>query len=202
MQIAKTDAPIIEVQHLYKDFPINSNAIKSGKMRALSDITFNLHRGRALAVVGESGPQEHHRQDHRQDVQAQCRAHPLSRPRSGGVQQGHRPVGLSPERADGVARSVRFAQPDPHHLSPHRPSPAAAQQGDRQKELPDMVYALLEKVGLTPPKQRRPSIRTSSPAASASGSTSPAIWQWRRRLCWRTSRLPCSTSPFASASST
>lgn len=55
MQIAKTDAPIIEVQHLYKDFPINSNAIKSGKMRALSDITFNLHRGRALAVVGESG---------------------------------------------------------------------------------------------------------------------------------------------------
>ena len=48
MQIAKTDAPIIEVQHLYKDFPVNSNAIKSGKMRALSDITFNLHRGRAL----------------------------------------------------------------------------------------------------------------------------------------------------------
>ncbi len=36
--------------------PVNSNAIKSGKMRALSDITFNLHRGRALAVVGESGP--------------------------------------------------------------------------------------------------------------------------------------------------
>ena len=55
MQIAQTDAPIIEVQHLYKDFPVNSNAIKSGKMRALSDITFNLHRGRALAVVGESG---------------------------------------------------------------------------------------------------------------------------------------------------
>ena len=55
MQIAQTDAPIIEVQHLYKDFAVNSNAIKSGKMRALSDITFNLHRGRALAVVGESG---------------------------------------------------------------------------------------------------------------------------------------------------
>lgn len=56
MQIAQTDAPIIEVQHLYKDFPVNSNAIKSSKMRALSDITFNLHRGRALRWWGSQAP--------------------------------------------------------------------------------------------------------------------------------------------------
>ena len=55
MTIAQTAEAIIEVQHLYKDFPINSNALKSDKMRALSDISFTLARGRALAVVGESG---------------------------------------------------------------------------------------------------------------------------------------------------
>ena len=34
-------------QHLYKDFAVSSTPSKGGKMRALSRITFNLHRGRA-----------------------------------------------------------------------------------------------------------------------------------------------------------
>jgi ABC-type microcin C transport system duplicated ATPase subunit YejF len=86
-----------------------------------------------------------------------------------------------------------------HHIA--RPLLLHSKVSDK-RDLPDMVYGLLEKVGLTPPRRPRPSTRTSSPAASASGSTSPATWRWRRKWCWRTNPPPCSTSPFASASST
>ena len=153
MQIAQTDAPIIEVQHLYKDFPVNSNAIKSGKMRALSDITFNLHRGRALAVVGESGSGKSTIAKIIAKMYKLSGGRILYRvPRPRGVQQGHRPARLPPERADGVARSVRFAEPDPYHLPPHRSPLLLHSKVIDKRDLPDMVYGLLEKVGLTPAK--------------------------------------------------
>ncbi len=50
-----------------------------------------------------------------------------------------------------MARSVRFAEPDPHHLPPSPPLLLHSKVIDK-KDLPDMVYGLLEKVGLTPAK--------------------------------------------------
>lgn len=38
--------PILEVQHLYKNF---------GPTKVLKDISFTLERGKALAIIGSSG---------------------------------------------------------------------------------------------------------------------------------------------------
>ena len=38
--------PILEVQHLYKNF---------GSTKVLKDISFTLERGKALAIIGSSG---------------------------------------------------------------------------------------------------------------------------------------------------
>jgi ABC-type glutathione transport system ATPase component len=173
MQIAQTDAPIIEVQHLYKDFAVNSNAIKSGKMRALSDITFNLHRGRALAVVGNPAP---------------ARApSPRSSPRcTSSPTAASSNVAAIEEFNKGTAlldyrQSVQMVwqdpfthiESDPHHLPPHRPPPLLHSKVSDKRDLPDMVYGLLEKVGLTPPRRPRPSTRTSFRRPAPAGQHRP-----------------------------
>lgn len=153
MQIAQTDAPIIEVQHLYKDFAVNSNAIKSGKMRALSDITFNLHRGRALAVVGESGSGKSTIAKIIAKMYKLSNGRILYRGRD--LEEFNKGTALLDYR-----QSVQMVWQDPfgslnpthtiyHHIA--RPLLLHSKVLDK-KDLPDMVYALLEKVGLTPAK--------------------------------------------------
>ncbi|AZU49132.1 oligopeptide transport ATP-binding protein AppF [Aeromonas hydrophila] len=153
MQIAQTDAPIIEVQHLYKDFPVNSNAIKSGKMRALSDITFNLHRGRALAVVGESGSGKSTIAKIIAKMYKLSGGRILYRGRD--LEEFNKGTALLDYR-----QSVQMVWQDPfgslnpthtiyHHIA--RPLLLHSKVIDK-KDLPDMVYGLLEKVGLTPAK--------------------------------------------------
>ncbi len=153
MQIAQTDAPIIEVQHIYKDFPVNSNAIKSGKMRALSDITFNLHRGRALAVVGESGSGKSTIAKIIAKMYKLSSGRILYRGRD--LEEFNKGTALLDYR-----QSVQMVWQDPfgslnpthtiyHHIA--RPLLLHSKVIDK-KDLPDMVHALLEKVGLTPAK--------------------------------------------------
>ncbi len=153
MQIAQTDAPIIEVQHLYKDFAVNSNAIKSGKMRALSDITFNLHRGRALAVVGESGSGKSTIAKIIAKMYKLSNGRILYRGRD--LEEFNKGTALLDYR-----QSVQMVWQDPfgslnpthtiyHHIA--RPLLLHSKVSDK-RDLPDMVYGLLEKVGLTPAK--------------------------------------------------
>ncbi|MBP4040430.1 MULTISPECIES: ABC transporter ATP-binding protein [Aeromonas] len=153
MQIAHTDAPIIEVQHLYKDFPVNSNAIKSGKMRALSDITFNLHRGRALAVVGESGSGKSTIAKIIAKMYKLSNGRILYRGRD--LEEFNKGTALLDYR-----QSVQMVWQDPfgslnpthtiyHHIA--RPLLLHSKVSDK-RDLSDMVYGLLEKVGLTPAK--------------------------------------------------
>ncbi|WP_421161389.1 ABC transporter ATP-binding protein, partial [Aeromonas dhakensis] len=153
MQIAQTDAPIIEVQHLYKDFPVNSYAIKSGKMRALSDITFNLHRGRALAVVGESGSGKSTIAKIIAKMYKLSGGRILYRGRD--LEEFNKGTALLDYR-----QSVQMVWQDPfgslnpthtiyHHIA--RPLLLHSKVIDK-RDLPDMVYGLLEKVGLTPAK--------------------------------------------------
>lgn len=46
---------LIEGKNVVKDFPLNSNALKQTKMRALNDVSFKMYKARGLSVVGESG---------------------------------------------------------------------------------------------------------------------------------------------------
>jgi peptide/nickel transport system ATP-binding protein/oligopeptide transport system ATP-binding protein len=50
--------PILSVRHLVKDFPIRAGIVFDrtiGHVRAVSDVSFDLHKGETLGLVGESG---------------------------------------------------------------------------------------------------------------------------------------------------
>jgi oligopeptide/dipeptide ABC transporter ATP-binding protein len=51
-------APILEIDHLIKEFPVTSGAVvqrKIGSVKAVSDVTFSLREGETFGLVGESG---------------------------------------------------------------------------------------------------------------------------------------------------
>jgi len=50
-------APLLEVRHLKKYFPVRSGIFlrKTGDVHAVDDVSFTLHRGETLGLVGESG---------------------------------------------------------------------------------------------------------------------------------------------------
>jgi oligopeptide/dipeptide ABC transporter ATP-binding protein len=49
--------PVLEVQHLFKYFPVRQSIFRRGDsfVKAVDDVSFTLARGEVLAVVGESG---------------------------------------------------------------------------------------------------------------------------------------------------
>jgi oligopeptide transport system ATP-binding protein len=49
--------PLLRVQHLCKYFPVTSGVLgrRTGEVRAVDDVSFELHRGQTLSLVGESG---------------------------------------------------------------------------------------------------------------------------------------------------
>ncbi len=50
--------PILEIDHLVKEFPVTSGAIvqrKVGTVKAVSDVTFSIRQGETFGLVGESG---------------------------------------------------------------------------------------------------------------------------------------------------
>jgi len=52
--VSAEQPPVLEVKNLSKTFEMG-RGFKRTKVQALRDVSFNLHRGRALALVGESG---------------------------------------------------------------------------------------------------------------------------------------------------
>jgi oligopeptide transport system ATP-binding protein len=52
-----TDTPLIKVEHLKVYFPITSGVLqrKSGEVRAVDDVSFEILRGKTVGLVGESG---------------------------------------------------------------------------------------------------------------------------------------------------
>jgi peptide/nickel transport system ATP-binding protein len=49
---------ILEIDHLVKEFPVTAGAViqrKLGTVKAVSDVSFNVHRGETFGLVGESG---------------------------------------------------------------------------------------------------------------------------------------------------
>ncbi len=49
--------PLLKVEHLVKHFPVRSGGLlgRGGSVRAVDDVSFTLHRGETLGIVGESG---------------------------------------------------------------------------------------------------------------------------------------------------
>ena len=48
---------LLEVQHIQKYFPVHKGLLrrKTGDIQAVDDISFTLHRGETIGIVGESG---------------------------------------------------------------------------------------------------------------------------------------------------
>ena len=49
---------MLELDHLDKEFPVTAGAVlqrKIGTVKAVSDVSFTVHRGETFGLVGESG---------------------------------------------------------------------------------------------------------------------------------------------------
>ena len=49
---------LLQIDHLVKEFPVTSGAViqrKLGTVKAVSDVSFSVHRGETFGLVGESG---------------------------------------------------------------------------------------------------------------------------------------------------
>jgi peptide/nickel transport system ATP-binding protein len=51
----RTGPPLVEVEHLTKDYPLPRAAGRAAVARAVDDVSFTLHRHETLGLVGESG---------------------------------------------------------------------------------------------------------------------------------------------------
>lgn len=50
-----SNAPLLEIRNVFKDYVINGGLFKKGVFHALQDISFNVYEGETLGLVGESG---------------------------------------------------------------------------------------------------------------------------------------------------
>jgi oligopeptide transport system ATP-binding protein len=113
--MAKGD-PILEVEHLVKHFPIKSGIFfdrEVASVKAVDDVSFTLHEGETLGLVGESGCGK----------STLCRtAIQLLEPTSGSVKyRGKELVGLSRRNLRPVRREIQMIFQDPYaSLNPRK----------------------------------------------------------------------------------
>ena len=189
----------LEIRGLTKRFPLGGGD-RHAYVNAADDVSFELRPGTITALVGESGsgkttvarliarlhdPTAGTVLFEGADVSGGLRGRGLLRYRSQVQMIFQDPFGsLNP------VKTIR------HHLARplqiHRIVPRA--------QVEERVHELLRTVGLVPPEKSPPSTRTSSPAANASVSRSPARWPSSRRSSSRTNRPACSTSRSGSGS--
>ena len=50
-----TQTPLVDVRNLKEYFPVNTGFFKSIPLKAVDDVSFTIHRGETLGLVGESG---------------------------------------------------------------------------------------------------------------------------------------------------
>ena len=148
------NTPIIDVNHLVKDFPKKQGMFHTTHMRAVNDISFQLIPGQALGIVGESGSGK----------STAARILTMLYPRTAGsILFKGTDIQTFKRRKEVLAyrQKVQMIFQDPygslnpvhtvfHHLA--RPL-LIHNKVTQKKDLEATVYAALEAVGLTPPEQ-------------------------------------------------
>ncbi len=194
-------APVLEVDGLTTRFAVRGGLFGRhvGNIHAVENVSFGLRAGETLALVGESG----------------CGKSTTGRsilrlvePTAGSIRlDGEELMTLGRSAMRGVRRRLQMIFQDPYgSLNPRKTVGAAIREPivvhglAAGAEADRRVSELLARVGLEPDHAVR--FPTSSPAASASASASPARWPCSRR-CWSpTSRSRPSTSRSRPRSST
>ena len=145
-----SDAPLLEVTDLVKHFPIKSGVFidrEVARVRAVDGVSFMLHEGETLGLVGESGCGK----------STVCRAIlQLVTPTSGSVRfAGQEMVGRSPRELRPLRREIQMIFQDPFaSLNPRKRvgqiigDPLELHGVARGAELKRRVQELLERVGL------------------------------------------------------
>ncbi|MCJ2376291.1 ABC transporter ATP-binding protein [Vibrio sp. ZSDZ34] len=143
---------VLSVNNLVKDFPLGQSA-KSNMMRAVNDVTFELRKGEALAIVGESGSGK------------STGARILTRiydKTAGDVTFKGEPLDKYIEKNGELeyARQVQMIFQDPfgslnpvHTIYHHIARPLLIHQRAEKEAIPQLVYELLDMVGLSPVKE-------------------------------------------------
>ncbi|WP_413283430.1 ABC transporter ATP-binding protein [Vibrio sp. MA40-2] len=152
MQQTKEKQVILSVNHLIKDFPVGQSA-KSNLMRAVNDVSFELRKGEALAIVGESGSGK------------STGARILTRiyDKTGGdVTFKGQPLQDYIDKNGELeyARQVQMIFQDPfgslnpvHSIYHHIARPLLIHKRTNKRNVANLVYELLELVGLSPVKE-------------------------------------------------
>ncbi|PSW19035.1 ABC transporter ATP-binding protein [Photobacterium sanctipauli] len=148
--------PIIEGKNLVKDFPVSSNSLKKSMMRAINDVSFKMYKSRGLSVVGESGSGK--------STTAKMIAK-MYAPTSGHIEYFGRDIATIEKKHDLMTyrQGVQMVWQDPfgslnpthtifHHIARPLLIHNKVSKGNK-KELEEMVYSLLDQVGLIPPKE-------------------------------------------------
>ncbi|MDL5026620.1 ABC transporter ATP-binding protein [Vibrio sp. BS-M-Sm-2] len=143
---------ILSVKNLVKDFPLGQS-VKSNMMRAVNDVSFDLRKGEALAIVGESGSGK------------STGARILTRiydKTAGDIEFKGEPLSDYIEKYGELeyARQVQMIFQDPfgslnpvHTIYHHIARPLLIHKRAEKEAIPNLVYELLEMVGLTPVKE-------------------------------------------------
>ena len=152
--MAETRTPLLSVQHLCKEFPVESGVFgkrfSKKSVHAVNDVSFDIYPGETFGLVGESGCGK--------STTGRCIMH-LTRPTSGTVLFGGKDVSkMSKKELKEMRRNMQFIFQDPYaSLNPrmtigeivsepliiHNVMPDA-------KEREEYVRGLLDVVGLNP----------------------------------------------------
>ncbi|CAK4075017.1 ABC transporter ATP-binding protein [Vibrio sp. 16] len=152
MENATNPEIILSVKNLVKDFPLGQS-VKSNLMRAVNDVSFELRKGEALAIVGESGSGK------------STGARVLTRiyDKTGGNVEfkGQELSEYIKEHGElEYARQVQMIFQDPfgslnpvHTIYHHIARPLMIHNRASKEAIPQLVYELLDLVGLSPVKE-------------------------------------------------
>jgi len=146
-----TGEPLLEVSHLVKHFPIKEGVVfdrEVGRVQAVDDISFTVHKGETLGLVGESGCGK----------STACRTIlQLLSPTSGSVKfEGREMAGLSRRELRPLRREMQMIFQDPYaSLNPRKRvgqivgDPLRLHDLASGNELRKQVQELLVRVGLS-----------------------------------------------------
>jgi peptide/nickel transport system ATP-binding protein len=152
-----TNAPLLEVKNLVKQFPIKGGLLQRtvDRVHAVDGVSFDLHPGETLGVVGESGCGK--------STTGRCILR-LIEPTSGEVWFGGQNVtALDKGALRALARDMQIIFQDPYaSLNPRMTVGAIVGEGlvihglaKSAKEIEDRVAQLLKTVGLSADQMRR-----------------------------------------------